>query len=287
MTNHLEKKTMRLLNFLRMTGVLLLSVVALAMASVSTAQAQGILDRIQRDKVVKIGYSLYPPLIDRDPKTGEMTGYFVDAANYIFGELGVKIEYSELSFANLIASIQSGAVDLSIADSFMTVRRAAAIDFTRPLLFVGESFVVRKDEERFSQIEDLNQPEVKIAVLQGGSGAEFVRRALPNAQLIELNTTNKAAPFLEVAAGRADAGLNDSTAAKRYLEQDPNAKSLLKEPFNIHPSAWVVKKGEADFLNFVNASLNYLIFSGKFQEMAAQYPDSGQYIVKSELVPFP
>jgi ABC-type amino acid transport substrate-binding protein len=262
-------------------------VLAAVAAPLSSGHAQGTLDRILRDKKVRIGWSAYEPLEWRDPKTQELSGYMVEAIRAIFAEVNVQPEFVEVNYATLVASIQSGDIDMSIVDSFITVKRAAAVAYTQPIGFNGSMFLVRADETRFKTLEDLNKPSVKIASLLGGSGQDFIRRFLPNATPIAVNTGNKAAPFLEVAAGRADAGLNDAWTAKHYMEAQPGLKALFDKPVGVRPTAWIVNKGNTDLLNFINSSLNVILLDGEFQAMAAKYPAIGEFTMQRNLIPFP
>jgi ABC-type amino acid transport substrate-binding protein len=267
-----------------------LALVALFVASVAAvpdAAAQGIMDRILREKKIRVGWSAYEPLLMRDPKTGELSGYFFDMARYIFKEIDVTPEFTEVTYANLVAGIQSGEIDLSIADSYITVKRAAVVDYTRPILFLGSRFLGRADETRFKTLSDLNKPGVKVAVLLGGSAQDFIRRNLPNAQMVSLNTTNKTAPYIEVASGRADAALNDSWSVERFAASQPSTKPLFEQPFDVRPTAWIVKRGNYDLLSFINSSLETIITSGLFREMASKYPPSGQFHQEIRIVPFP
>jgi polar amino acid transport system substrate-binding protein len=265
----------------------LMMVVVASAAPLSTANADGVMDRILREKKVRVGWSPYEPLLMRDSKSGELRGYFFDLARYIFKEIDVEPEFREVTFANLVASIQSGEIDLSIADTFITVKRAAVVDYTRPILFLGSRFLSRADETRFKTVSDLNKPDVKIAALLGGSAQDFIRRNLPQAQMIALSTTNKTAPFLEVESGRADVALNDSWAVERFVAAQPTTKPLFDRPLAVRPTAWIVKRGNYDLLHFLNASLDTAILSGLLQEMASKYPPSGQFQYEVKIVPFP
>jgi polar amino acid transport system substrate-binding protein len=136
-------------------------------------------------------------------------------------------------------------------------------------------------------VSDLNKPDVKIAALLGGSAQDFIRRNLPQAQMIALSTTNKTAPFLEVESGRADVALNDSWAVERFVAAQPTTKPLFDRPLAVRPTAWIVKRGNYDLLHFLNASLDTAILSGLLQEMASKYPPSGQFQYEVKIVPFP
>jgi ABC-type amino acid transport substrate-binding protein len=271
--------------FGRLLAGLMVAIFASA-ALAPAANADGIMDRVLREKKIRIGWSQYEPLLMRDAKTGELSGYFFDLAKYIFKEIGVTPEFREVTFANLVASIESGEIDLSIADTFITVKRAAVVDYTRPLLFLGSRFLSRADETRFKTLSDLNKPDVKIAALLGGSAQDFIRRNLPKAQMIALSTTNKTAPFLEVESGRADVALNDSWAVERFAAAQPTTNPLF-EPLALRPTAWIVQRGNYDLLHFLNSSLDTAILSGLLKEMASKYPPSGQFQYEVKIVPFP
>lgn len=268
--------------------VVLAALLLLAVAApLASARADGTLDRILRDKTVRIGWSSYEPLEWRDARTDQLSGYLVDAARAIFAAIHVVPEFKEVNYATLVASIQSGDIDLSIADAFITIQRASAVAYTQPIGFNGEAILVRSDDTRFKTIADLNKPGVRIASLLGGSGQDFIRNTLPNATPIAIDTANKAGPFMEVAAGRADAGMNDIWAARRYVAAQPGLKLLTDKPIDVRPTAWIVKQGNTDLLNFLNTALTLLQTSGRLRAMAAKYPPSGHYLPDYSFSPVP
>src|SRR2546430_14254588 len=55
------------------------------------------LGQILKSGVMKVGYIDYPPAVIKDPKTGELSGEFVEIARYIAKELNVKLEFQEAS----------------------------------------------------------------------------------------------------------------------------------------------------------------------------------------------
>lgn len=273
--------------FTSIAYVCLTILATVVMTSVPASAQEGTLDRVLRDKKITIGWVPSPPQMMRDPATGELKGYFVEAARYIFNEVGVEPEFVETNFSSLISSLQSKQIDLSIASTFVTIKRAAVLDFTRPILYLGYGAVVRADETRFSSLADFNQAGIKIATLLGGSSQSYVEKNFPQAEIVTLDTANQTAPFMEVASGRADVGINDAWSAQRFTDSQSSVKNLFEgEPYNVQPTAWAVRKGDYQLLNFVNAALETLLSSGRFEEMAAAYEPSGRYKAVLTLKPF-
>jgi polar amino acid transport system substrate-binding protein len=262
-------------------------VVPASVAMAAEAQAEGSLDRILRDKKVRIGWIASPPQMMKDVASGKLEGYFVDAARYIFKEIDVEPEFIETSFSTFVAGLQSDQIDLCIASTFVTIKRAAVVDFTRPLLYLGYSAIVRADETRFKSLAEFNQSGIRIAVLQGGSSQAYVKQNFPKAEIVALSSTNQTLPFVEVLSGRADVGINDAWSARRFAATQTAVKDLFaNEPYNVQPTAWTVRKGNDDVLKFLNAAIGTILVNGKFEEMARAYDPSGRYKSVLQLVPF-
>src|SRR5690348_12165681 len=206
-------------NLLALVSALFLAAVFIALPQ-QKAQAQ-IMDRILKDKKIKVGYIPSPPGTIKDAATGEVKGYYVDGLRYIFKSINVEPELIETTWANYAAGLQSGQFDMSIAGTFATIQRAASVEFTRPIFYLGYSAIVKKGDIRFSTLSDFNKEGVKIAVILGGAAEEYAKEHFPKATLITLATGELTAPFVEVSAGRADIGIEDASQAHRYAAQQP------------------------------------------------------------------
>src|SRR5215216_1117239 len=251
--------------------------VPLCAATVDHAAAQ-LMDKILRDKKVRIGYIPSPPGTIKDPASGDITGYYVEGVRYIFKTINVEPEFIETTWANFAAGLQSGQFELSMAGTFATIQRAAAVEFTRPIHYLGYSAVIKKGDTRFKSLSDFNREGIKIAVLQGGAGQEFVRENFPKATIVALATGNLTAPFIEVAAGRADMGTEDAFQARRFAAQQPSVEVLFSEqPYNVLPICWAVKRGNQDVLNFMNVAIEFMLGTGRWERIAEKYGSTGRF----------
>lgn len=248
--------------------------------------AAGTLERIEKEKTFKIGFIPSPPGVIKDPKTGELSGYYIDTVRVICEQMGVKPVFVEAAWGTFVAGLQSGQFDLSIAATFATIPRAMAVDFTHPIHYLGYSAVVKKGDARFKSLDDIDRPGIKVAVVQGAAGHEYAKRNFKNAQLTVLATSDLTAPFVEVSAGRVDVGIEDAWATKRYAAAHPEVVDLFAErPYNVLPIAWAVRKGEYDLLTFMNTALDYMLINGGLDQLASKYGPSGRFELRRSYEP--
>lgn len=261
-------------------------VVALVAARPPLAAAAGALERIEKEKTFKIGFIPSPPGVIKDPKTGELSGYYIDTVRVICEQMGVKPVFVEAAWGTFVAGLQSGQFDLSIAATFATIPRALAVDFTHPIHYLGYSAIAKKGDTRFKTLADIDRPGVKVAVVQGAAGHEYVKQNFKNAQVTALATSDLTAPFVEVSAGRADVGIEDAWATKRYAAAHPEVVDLFAErPYNVLPIAWAVRKGEPELLTFMNTALDYMQINGRLDQLAGKYGPSGRFQLRRSYEP--
>jgi len=230
------------------------------------------LEKIRREKVLKVGYIIYPPAVIKDPKTGALGGHLVDTVEELAKIMDVKIQYHEAAWGTFVAGLQTGQFDLSIAPTFRTIPRALAVTFTRSLFYVGNSAIAKKGDNRFKDLKDLSRAGIAIAVTQGEAGHEYAKANLPKAKLTVLSTADQSLAFSEVSAGRADIALGDAWATRQYAEKRPEVVDVFgKNPFNLTSVGWAVRSGDTNFLVFLNTAIDFFEDTGKLREWEQKY----------------
>jgi polar amino acid transport system substrate-binding protein len=256
-----------------------LLVVSLSLVpAVPAARAGGTLEKITKEKVFNIGYIPSPPGQFKDLKTNEVSGFYVDAARFLAETMGVKPNFIESRWSDFTAGLQSGQFDLCIAATFSTIPRAMAVEFTRPIHYLAFAAATQKQSPlaKLKTITDADRAGVKIAVVQGSAGHDFVKHNFQKAQVIALATADLTAPFVEVSAGRADIGLQDTWQVQRYAQAHPEIVPLfVDKPFHRLPIAWSVRRGDPDFLSFVNTAIDYLLVNQKMEQFVRKHAPGG------------
>jgi ABC-type amino acid transport substrate-binding protein len=269
---------------------LVAALVVAASAMAPTAGARTLKD-ILASKKIRLGTIPYPPMTQMDPKTGTYSGLWVDGPKFMFEQLGLEVELVETKWSTFPSGLQSDQFDVFIGGAFATPKRAAAVEFTRPVMYMGHSVTIRKEDAgKFKTMADLDKPGITIATVLGTSGHEYLKQNFKQATIKALDTGDLTQDSLEVLAGRADAALEDAFKVAQVVAMHPDKLVDLygNRPFNLLPIAYALKDGNQDLLQFINTGLEWMDSTGKWQELAIPYKENlgGVFYVRSNYVPF-
>ncbi|MDD2941751.1 MAG: transporter substrate-binding domain-containing protein [bacterium] len=232
------------------------------------------LEKIKREKRIEVCYVTMPPMVIKDSTTGKLKGHMIETLEEILSENHVYPRYHEQSWGTAALALQSGICDLVATGYFIKTSRAFAVAFTEPLLYLGDSALVRKQELRFQKISEANDPAVTIAVALGESGHEYAKKFLPKANLnvLEVEGGDLSRIYLEVQNGRADMAISDSWNVKRFAEHHDNVEIKFQSPpLNLNAVAWAVRQNDVSLLNFIENALEVMKTSGRLIELEKKY----------------
>lgn len=231
------------------------------------------LSRIQREKVMRVCYAVWPPAVIKDPVTGELSGHDVDALRFLAEHLGAEIEYHEETFGNMATAVQTGVCDIGTS-LFVKVPRAAVVAFSRPLFYAGNSGLVRAGDTRFRTIADVDKPGVRVAVATGESGDIYAQEHFEHAEIVQIDVASSDLSrfMLEVTSGRADIAIADANTIRLFAAEHPETTDVFAgNPFDVNPDAWPMRLEDTAFRSYVDNSLLYLETSGRWTELEKKY----------------
>lgn len=184
---------------------------ALAMAATAApaapAAAQGnpaetTFDRIRRTKKLRSAAVVGgAPYYHKDLATGQWRGFYVDLLRMLAEELECELELGETTWGNAVLDLQSNKIDIFFGLN-PTPKRALVVDFSVPCFSNAFSFVTKRGFQAKTW-DELNRPEVKIAVDTGSSQDQVVTRLCPKASVSRFKSADEAT--MAVQSGRADA----------------------------------------------------------------------------------
>jgi ABC-type amino acid transport substrate-binding protein len=250
----------------------------------SPAAAQSgedVLQKVIRAKLINIAVVIYPPLTIK--QDGELGGTFVEAAKWLAQEMDVKVNFVEAEFGTFIAAIQSGRADVAMSGSYATVPRAMAVDFTKNIMYIGYSALVRKaDVGKWKTIEQADQPGVRFIEAEGAAQHKMLTQMLKSAKLRSTAAgTSPANMTLEVIANRADIHVNDDWLVKRLVEAHKDRlvemPAYTDKPWRLNAVSWAVAKGQAAMLNVLNVAIDRLLDNNLFYEWDRKYGANWMY----------
>lgn len=239
--------------------IVALSALALFSALSFSAQADKLAD-IKAAGVVKVAtFDANPPFGAIDPKTHDIVGYDVDFAKALAKSLGVKLQLVATNPANRIPLLQSGKVDLIVADITITPERAQVIDFSTPYFVTGQQFLVPASSP--DKLDAYSK--ARIGAVKGTTGEQALHQRFPQSRVLAYDDIPLALTALR--NGNVQAITQDSTILAGLLAGAPDKAKfkILPDLLSKEEIGVGVSKGESALLNKVNEELVNLEKSGE------------------------
>jgi ABC-type amino acid transport substrate-binding protein len=251
-------------------GALALLVAALSAEPAAAQQAQSRLFEVTKAKKLRVcQYPLYYSISYRDPKSGEIIGIDADLAKEFAKELDAKLEIVESSFATFIADLQANKCEIGMFGVGASLKRAQAVEFSKPYLVTNVYGVTRKDSA-IKSWADVDKPGVKAAVSLGSYIEPFMKSYLKNAEVVSIAPPDTREG--ELVARRVDIIMTDfPTAVKVTDEFDWAVTVLPNEKLAITPYAYVVPQGDQIWLNYINLFVDTIKLDGRLMKYAKKH----------------
>lgn len=221
-------------------------------------------DEIKASGTVNIGV-----FSDKSPfgyvdENGQYQGYDVYFANRIGQDLGVKINYVSTEAANRIEYLQTGKVDIILANFTVTPERAREVDFASPYMNVALG-VVSPDSAVITSLEDIG-PEDQVIVISGTTAETYLEKNYPNIKLQKYDAYAEAKTAFE--NGNGVAWANDNTEVIAFAIENPGYTVGIPSLGSADTIAPAVTKGNESLLNWLGDEIAAL---GKERFFHADY----------------
>lgn len=214
----------------------------------------------------------YRPLSFCEP-TGRYWGFGIEMEEEIARRLGVGISFVKTSWPTLSNDVLSDpqTFDFAIGGITITDARRETMLMSDGYLANGKTILCRAaDSEKYKSLADINRPEVVVMVNPGGLNQKFANENLPNAT-IKVHDKNEEIPSL-VAEGQADVMITEITEAPYYVNNDSRlAAPLLDQPFTHGEIGVLMRKGQDDVLQMVNAVISKMKEDGSLRRLHDKY----------------
>lgn len=212
------------------------------------------LDEIKSSGTVNIGV-----FSDKSPfgfvdENGEYQGYDVYFGNRIGQDLGVKINYVSTEAANRIEYLQTGKVDIILANFTVTPERAQEVDFALPYMNVALG-VVSPDSRVITSLDDIGADD-QVIVISGTTAETYLEKNNPEIKLQKYDAYAEAKTAFE--NGNGVAWANDNTEVIAFAIENPGYTVGIPSLGSADTIAPAVTKGNASLLNWLNEEIKAL-----------------------------
>lgn len=210
-------------------------------------------DEIKDSGKVKIGV-----FSDKNPfgyvdENGKYQGYDIYFAERIAKDLGVEVEYVATDAANRVEYLESGKVDIILANFTVTDERAEQVDFALPYMKVALG-VVSPDKALIEKAEDLNGK--TLIVTKGTTAETYFSENYPDVKLLKFDQYTEA--YNALLDGRGDAFSTDNTEVLAWAIQNKGFSVGIESLGNIDTIAPAVTKGNTTLLEWINGEIESL-----------------------------
>lgn len=240
------------------------------------------MERIKADGKIILGTSAdYPPYEFHALIDGKDTivGFDIEIAKEIAKDLGVELEIKDMSFDGLLAALVSGNVDFVISGMTPTEERRQNVDFTDIYYQAVHGAVIRAaDTDKYgsdpASLKDVMIGAQKGAIqvgiakeqIKGVTGADLDNN---HPQIKELGTLPDL--IMEVKNNKIEAVIAELPVAEAYVKANPDL-AIASYTFEDTEggSAIAVKKGNADLVAAMNATISRLAAENKISQFVGE-----------------
>lgn len=219
-----------------------------------SGEAYRTLDEIKESGTINIGV-----FSDKNPfgyvdENGEYQGYDVYFAKRLAQDLGVKVDFISTEAANRIEYLQTGKVDIILANFTVTEERAQEVDFALPYMNVSLG-VVSPNSNVIESLDDLGSDK-QVIVISGTTAETYLMKNYPDIPLQKYDSYATAKNALENGNGAAWA--NDNTEVLAFAQQNKDFTVGIPTLGSQDKIAPAVSKGNTTLLEWINAEIEAL-----------------------------
>ena len=245
--------------------IALVIALVLALSLVITASADVVyrtLDEIKASGIINIGV-----FSDKNPfgyvdENGEYQGYDVYFARRIGEDLGVTVNYVSTEAANRVEYLETGKVDIVLANFTVTPERAEKVDFALPYMNVALG-VVSPDSRIIKDRSEITADD-QVIVISGTTAEDYLIKNNPEITLQKYDTYANAKNALE--NGNAVAWANDNTEVIAFALQNEGYTVGIPSLGSQDTIAPAVSKGNESLLNWINDEIKALAAENFFHK---------------------
>lgn len=184
---------------------------------------------------------------------GEYQGYDVYFAKRIAQDLGVKVQFVPVEAASRVEVLQTGKVDITLANFTVTPERAEKVDFALPYMKVALG-IVSPEKELITSPEQLIGK--KLIISKGTTAETFFQKNYPEVELLKFDQYAEA--YAALLNGRGAAMSTDNTEVLAWALENPGYAVGVDSLGSLDAIAPAVQKGNTDLLNWINEEIKSL-----------------------------
>ncbi|NUU17462.1 glutamate ABC transporter substrate-binding protein [Cellulomonas humilata] len=234
---------------------------------------------------IKIGIKFDQPGLGFQ-EGSEYTGFDVDVAKFVAGELGYgedQIEWVQSPSAQRETLLQNGQVDMIFATYSITDKRKEVVSFAGPYFVAGQDLLVAADDDTITGPEDLEGK--NLCSVTGSTSAQRIKDEYATGTNL-LEQPGYAECVTALTAGTVDAVTTDDIilAGLAAVPANEGKVKVVGNPFSEENYGVGIPK-ESDKCEAINEAITKMIDDGTWQELLDKNVGASGYQANEELNP--
>lgn len=248
-------------------------------ATATFAGAQELPQRIRdAGTIVAATNPNYAPIVYKDPATNTLQGLDIALGEAIAEELGVKVEWQETEFVQMLPSLQTGRVDMAMAGMSDLPSRRETVDFVDYMVSGAQFYTLKALSENITDTADLCGKRVGASRntnwpkdIAEWSEENCEAKGLTPIEVI--GTEGSVDARTQLKSQRLDAAVQGNETLPYFQNLEPDTYVLLGEPFTRSLAGIPFLKTEegVQIREAVQGALERLKESGRYAEIFAEH----------------
>ena len=244
---------MKIMNRLSIKKLIAALIVGLTALSAYAKTKYRTVEQIKKSGVIRIAVFSDKKPFGYVDEYGKYQGYDVYFAERLAKDLGVKVKYVPVEAAARVEVLETGKVDIVLANFTVTPARAEKVDFALPYMKCALG-VVSNEKDLITSPEQL---EGKTLIVSKGTTAEtFFTENYPKVNLLKFDQYSEA--YNALLDGRGAGLSTDNTEVLAWAIENPGFVVGIESLGSLDTIAPAVTKGNKTLLDFINSEIKNL-----------------------------
>lgn len=195
-------------------------------------------------------------------ENNDLVGFDIDLLKYIAKDLGVKVDFQQVTSKTRIPLVAGGQIDIAAASMTHKIQRDDTIDFTISYFFDGQSILARKDSKAKEAKDFLGK---RVGVIQGATSGENFKKVVPGATLVPFQEYPRAVK--DLLRGQIDAITTDLVWCSTQVKDSHGKLKVVGGTLSIEPYGMGIAENESNLRDAINFSIQKSVKDGTYTKL--------------------
>ncbi|KVD02461.1 ABC transporter substrate-binding protein [Burkholderia ubonensis] len=230
----------------------------------------------------------YPPFEYKDPATDKLTGFDVDLGEALAAKMGVKLNWVETNFDQMMSAVATQRVDMILSGMTDLPSRRDAVTFVDYIETGPQFYTLKTRAAEFAQMSALCGKRVGSSRrtsfpdnTAAWSAENCVKAGKP--AIVVVGTDGSSDARMQLRQNRIDAAVQGGETLPYQNSIELNAYQPVGKPFLSQYTGIGIAKTNTALANALTTALNQLIADGSYQKLLAKW-DLREHAVPKALV---